>query len=146
MKVLLQRVSFGRVRVESSTIGEIEKGLVLLVGLGKEDDITKLKPMAQKLAQMRIFPGDAGSFHLSVLDIKGGVLLIPQFTLFADTKKGRRPEFFSAMDPQNATILFDAFVEEFRSLGVEKVETGEFGAHMHVELENDGPVTIMVES
>ena len=146
MKVLLQRVSFGRVKVDDAVIGEIKRGLLLLVGIGKEDDLSKIKPMAQKIAQMRIFPDEAGRFHLSVIDIKGGILLIPQFTLFADTSKGRRPEFFGAMAPQNASILFDAFVEEFRKLDIERVEKGEFGAHMQVELENDGPVTIMVDN
>ena len=146
MKVLLQRVNHAHVCVDAVKTGEIDKGLMLFVGLGKNDDLGKLRPMAQKLASMRIFPDENGRFHFSVLDTKGGVLIVPQFTLYADTEKGRRPDFFSAMDPQNATILFDAFVEEFRRLGVEKVETGEFGAHMLVELENDGPVTIMLES
>ena len=145
MKVLLQRVSHARVRVDGASVGEIERGLLLLVGFAKEDDDSKLKPITQKLCNLRIFPDEVGRFHLSVLDIEGEVLLVPQFTLYADTSKGRRPEFFSAMEPQRATVMFDALVGEFKALGVKKVQTGEFGAHMHVELENDGPVTIMVE-
>lgn len=146
MKIVLQRVSHASVRVSDRATGSVERGLMLLVGMGHGDDESKLKPMAEKIAQMRIFPDERGRFHLSLLDINGGVLLVPQFTLFADTSKGRRPEFFGAMEPGAASTLFDRFVEEFRNLKISPVGTGEFGAHMHVALENDGPVTIILEN
>lgn len=145
MKVILQRVNRAAVMVEGETIGSIERGLLLLVGLGTGDDEGKLKPMAEKIVNMRIFPNDEGKFHFSVLDVGGAVLAVPQFTLFADTSKGRRPEFFGAMHPGEAEPMFGKFVEVVRGLGV-RVETGRFGAHMHVALENDGPVTISLES
>ena len=121
------------------------KGLLLLVGFGKEDDSSKLRPMAEKLLNMRVFPDEKGRFHFSVIDMAGEVLAVPQFTLYADTKKGRRPEFFSAKEPKEATRLFDEFVEQLNELHSEKVATGSFGAYMKVSLENDGPVTIMLE-
>ncbi len=144
MKVLLQRVSSASVTVDGTVRGAIDRGLLLLVGFGQGDTVAALAPMAEKLAVMRIFPNEQGRFHFSVKDIGGGVLLIPQFTLFADTSKGRRPEFFGALPPAEATKLFDAFVEEFTKLGVSPVEKGVFGADMKVSLLNDGPVTIMV--
>ncbi len=145
MKVHLQRVSSAAVHVDGAAVGTIDRGLLLLVGFGQNDTAAPLKPMAEKLCNMRIFPNDEGRFHFSVKDIQGGVLLVPQFTLFADTSKGRRPEFFGAMAPKEASALFDAFVEEFRSLGIQPVATGVFGADMKVSLVNDGPVTILVE-
>ncbi|NMC63116.1 MAG: D-tyrosyl-tRNA(Tyr) deacylase [SAR324 cluster bacterium] len=145
MKVLLQRVNFARVLVEEKTVGEIGRGLLLFVGFGQDDDEKKLASMAVKLCNMRVFENEKSHFDKSLLDIGGEVLLVPQFTLFADTSKGRRPEFFKAMEPDRATGFFDQFVDEFRKLHINVVQTGIFGDHMHVELENNGPVTIMVE-
>jgi len=145
MKVLLQRVNYARVRVDEKVVGEINRGLLLLVGLGQEDDASKLGQMALKICNMRIFENVRSHFDKSLLDIGGGVLLVPQFTLFADTSKGRRPEFFKAMEPGKATEFFNRFVNEFQKLQVSVVQAGIFGAHMHVELENNGPVTIMIE-
>jgi D-tyrosyl-tRNA(Tyr) deacylase len=118
---------------------------MLLVGVGKSDTDKQLKAMAQKIANMRIFPDEQGRFHLSVIDIQGGILAVPQFTLYADTKKGRRPEFFGAMPPEQATVMFDQFVELLGDITEKNVEVGVFGADMQVALENSGPVTIMVE-
>lgn len=146
MKVLLQRVSSASVDVDGATIGSIGAGLLLLVGFGKADTEAALEPMAKKLLNMRIFPDERGRFHFSLLDQGGALLLVPQFTLFADTDKGRRPEFFSALDPALAEQLFLEFTETVKKLGVKEIATGRFGAHMQVRLENDGPVTIMVES
>ena len=148
MKVLLQRVSQASVSVSGQVIGSIQRGLLLLVGLGQDDSAAKLKPMVEKLINLRVFPDpedDRKHFHLSLLQIDGGALLVPQFTLFADTNKGRRPEFFNSMPPQAARELFSAFIETVKASGIKEVAQGEFGAHMHVALENDGPVTIMVE-
>ena len=146
MKVLLQRVSSASVEVDGQIVGQIGQGLLLLTGFAKHDTASALKLMAAKAANLRIFPGEDGRFHLSVLDIKGGVLVVPQFTLFADTSKGRRPEFFGAMDPTEAEKLFLQFIDEFRALGLLSVASGIFGAHMKIRLENDGPVTIMLET
>lgn len=146
MKVVLQRVSQSSVTVDEKLTATIEKGLMLLVGFGKSDEISKLRPMAEKVLNMRIFPDEKGRFHYSCLDVSGGVLLVPQFTLYADTGNGRRPEFFEALEPAKATELFDEFVKEVSSLGVASVQTGIFGAHMKVALENDGPVTICLEN
>lgn len=146
MKVLLQRVNYASVKVDEQVIAEINKGLLLLTGFGEGDDAGKLKPMAEKIVNMRIFPDSKGRFHLSVLDIDGSVLVVPQFTLFADTSKGRRPEFFRALKPQSASILIDKFVDAFKQLGIKDILSGQFGAHMKVGLENDGPVTIMLEN
>lgn len=146
MKVLLQRVSSASVDVEGTTIGRIGSGLLLLVGFGQGDTQALLLPMAKKLINMRIFADDRGKFHFSLLDTGGALLLVPQFTLFADTQKGRRPEFFGALEPAQAEPLFLAFAETFSGLGINNVATGRFGADMQVKLENDGPVTIMLES
>ena len=145
MRVLLQRVNNAQVTVEGRVVGRIERGLLLLVGLGQGDDESRLKPAAEKVVNMRIFPDDKGRFHFSTLDIEGEILAVSQFTLYADTSKGRRPDFFSALEPTKARELFEKFVSEIQALGVKRVETGEFGAEMKVALENDGPVTIMLE-
>ena len=144
MKVLLQRVSFAKVVVDSKVIGKINQGLLLLVGLGQGDDESKLRPMADKILNMRIFSDGNSKFNLSLLDIKGEVLVISQFTLYADTNKGRRPDFFQALEPTRAKELCDQFVEVLKESGL-KIESGEFGASMQVSLQNEGPVTIMVE-
>ena len=146
MKVLIQRVSRASVTVEGEIVGAIEAGLLLFAGIGLEDDQSKLKPMAEKIYNLRIFPDDKGRFHHSLREVSGELLLISQFTLFADTGKGRRPDFFGAMKPPEAEQLFDSFVGIFRELGIERVEQGKFGAMMDVELVNDGPVTIMLEN
>ncbi len=145
MKVLLQRVSRAAVTVQGKPISQIDSGLLLLTGIAEGDDLEVIKSFAKKIATLRVFPDDRGRFDRSLLDIKGQALVVSQFTLFADTSKGRRPEFFKAAKPEIAKPLCDKFVEALRSEGVEDVQQGEFGAHMLVELVNDGPVTIMLE-
>lgn len=146
MRVVLQRVSHALVKVDGAVVGRIGQGLLLLVGFGKGDDEQVLSPMVHKLAHLRVFPDERGRFHYSVLEIGGGILAVPQFTLFADTSKGRRPEFFNALEPERASQLFDQFVALLREHNVALVQTGIFGAHMQVALENDGPVTILLEN
>ncbi len=147
MRVHLQRVNHASVVVEGETVGAIDRGVLLLVGLGKEDTKDNLLPMAHKVSNLRIFPDEKGRFHFSVKDIQGEVLLVPQFTLYGDLKKGRRPDFFSALEPHVASPLFDQFVEIFREIPeISTVATGVFGAYMKVSLENDGPVTLLLES
>ena len=150
MRIVAQRVNTASVSVGGELLGEITFGLVLLVGFGKESDSgpdtqTKLANAADRVAHLRIFPDDAGRFHRSVLDIGGGVLAVPQFTLYGDMTRGRRPDFFGALEPEKALELFEGFVAELRKKGIARVETGRFGAHMKVQLENDGPVTILLE-
>jgi D-tyrosyl-tRNA(Tyr) deacylase len=144
MKIIIQRVNYASVTVDGAVTGKIDRGLLLLIGFGENDDNSKLKAVAEKITNMRIFPDEKGKFHFSVIDIKGGLLLVPQFTLFADCAKGRRPEFFGALAPDKATKLFDEFVAVMKSVSP-LVETGIFGADMKVALENDGPVTIPLE-
>lgn len=145
MKVLLQRVSEAEVKVEQQSIGKIGPGILALVGFGKGDDLSKLKPMADKLLNLRIFPDQRGRFDKSILDSAGAILLVPQFTLYADCSAGRRPDFFASLEPALAKDLFEKFVAQVKNSAIAQVQTGEFGAHMHVSLLNDGPVTIMLE-
>ena len=145
MKVVIQRVNHASVKVSGKIAGAIQKGLCLLIGFGPEDHAGKLGAMADKIAHLRIFPNAAGRFDRSVLEVGGGVLLVPQFTLYADTRKGRRPDFFGALAPAAAAPLFEQFVDVFTQTGVNPVEAGVFGAEMQVALENDGPVTIILE-
>ena len=146
MRIVLQRVNNAKVTVEGRTQGEISRGILLLVGFGGEDENPPLKAMAQKIVNLRIFPRGDSKFDISLLDIKGEVLLVPQFTLYGDTRKGRRPDFFSSLPPGPAALFFDQFAAEFRALGISRVATGIFGAYMQVALENDGPVTLVLDS
>lgn len=146
MRIVLQRVRRASVEVNGTITGACELGVMLLVGFGEGDDESKLRGLAEKIANMRIFPDEQGRFHHSLLEVGGGVLAVPQFTLFADTSKGRRPDFFAALKPELSQPLFDAFQAALRRAGIEHVEAGIFGAHMLVALENDGPVTILLEA
>ncbi len=145
MKVVLQRVSQAHVTVDDSIVGAIQHGCVLLVGFGKGDTADCIQPMVDKIVKMRIFENDAKRFDKDIIEVDGEILAISQFTLFADTAKGRRPEFFQALEPDAASVLFDTFVEALRKTPVKKVASGVFGAHMKVSLVNDGPVTITLE-
>lgn len=145
MKALVQRVSQASVTVGGKVVGQIGRGLVVLVGVAAEDTEKDVSYLADKVAQLRIFADDAGKFNISALDSGGEMLLISQFTLLADTRKGRRPSFIEAAPPQQAESLFNLFVEHMRSTGL-KVQTGRFQQHMLVEIHNDGPVTIMLDS
>jgi D-tyrosyl-tRNA(Tyr) deacylase len=144
MKAVLQRVKKGIVSVGEKTVGEIDQGLVILLGVGPEDTEDHAKKLAHKLAHLRIFADEQGKMNLSLTDIEGQALVVPQFTLFADTRRGHRPSFTDAGPPALADPLAAYFADCLRNLGID-TEEGEFGAHMLVEIHNDGPVTIMVE-
>jgi len=146
MRVLLQRVTAGRVTVQGQPTGEIGPGLVLLVGIGQGDTQNAADRLAQKVAALRIFSDDEGRFNHSLLDVGGAALVVSQFTLYADTRKGKRPSFAQAAPPEHARPLIDRFVSALRGLGIHPVATGTFGAHMTVEIHNDGPVTIWLDS
>jgi D-tyrosyl-tRNA(Tyr) deacylase len=144
MRTVLQRVNCGKVVVEGKTTADIGKGLVILLGIGPGDDAGKCTQMAKKIAQMRIFEDEQEKMNLSLLDVGGAAIVVSQFTLYADTRKGNRPSFIEAAKPELASPLVDEFVEDLVALGV-PTQTGIFGAHMLVSLENDGPVTICLE-
>lgn len=145
MKVLLQRVNKACVSINSKIIGNIGKGLVVLVGVASNDTEKDVHYLVEKVAGLRIFTDDTGKFNLSIKDIKGEFLVISQFTLLADTRKGRRPSFTEAAPSAQAENLFNEFVKQMRNTGL-KTETGEFQQYMQVEIHNDGPVTIMLDS
>ena len=145
MRAVVQRVNWAKVEVEGKVTGRIDAGLCVLVGVGRDDDESHAKWLAQKTLAARIFKDDAGKMNRSVLDIGGKVLAISQFTLFGDLRKGTRPSFTAAMAPERAVQLFDSFCEHGRQLGVD-VATGVFGAHMEVTLDNTGPVTLLLDS
>ena len=145
MRALLQRTTAASVRVAGEVVGEIDRGLVILVGIGPEDTEATADQMAQKSAELRLFRDDAGRTNRSLLDTGGGALVISQFTLYADTRRGRRPGFTGAAPPDDAERLYERFADALRELGV-TVATGRFGAEMAVELVNDGPFTIWLDS
>ena len=145
MRALLQRVTNGRVTIEGRVKGEIGNGLVILLGVGAGDTEAEIEPLANKIANLRIFSDSEGKFNLSAMDVKAEMLVVSQFTLYADCRKGRRPSFTDAARPEIASPLCDSFVEKLRAMGF-KVETGEFQADMLVEIHNDGPVTIWLDT
>lgn len=145
MRALVQRVSEARVRVEGEIVGEIGHGVLALVGATHDDTPTQAAKLADKIANLRIFEDDDGKMNLSTLDIGGGVLAVSQFTLYGDTRKGRRPAFVEAARPEVAEPLVDEVLAALRDLGVDPVQTGIFRTDMKVELINDGPVTLMIE-
>jgi len=145
MKALVQRVVKGSVTVDGEIVGSIGRGLVVLAGVGAGDTEKDVDYLAEKVANLRIFSDAGGKFNLSALDTGGEVLLISQFTLVADTRKGRRPSFSDAAPPEDAERLISLFVDRLRAAGL-RVATGRFRAHMLVEIHNDGPVTIMLDS
>ena len=144
MRVLIQRVSRASVTVEQQTISNIGKGLLILLGIGHSDGEEQAAFLAEKVANLRIFEDEQGKTNLSILDVKGAAIVVSQFTLYADTRKGRRPSFIDAALPEVALPLVDRFVALLRSHGV-PTQTGQFGAHMLVEIYNDGPVTVWLE-
>ena len=146
MRVLLQRVSKGRVVVAGQITGEIGQGLVLLVGVGEGDTESHADRLARKIVDLRIFNDGDGKFNRSLLDVAGGALVVSQFTLYADARKGRRPSFTGAAKPDVARPLCDRLAERLRGLGVHPVATGGFGAHMDVDIHNDGPVTLWLDT
>ena len=145
MRAVIQRVNYGRVTIDGRVTADIGKGLVILLGIGPGDDAEKSAALAKKIAQLRIMEDGQGKMNLSILDTGGSAVVVSQFTLYADTRKGNRPSFTDAAPPQTASPLVDHFVAQLRALGI-PTQTGEFGAHMLVALENDGPVTIWIEN
>jgi D-tyrosyl-tRNA(Tyr) deacylase len=145
VKALLQRVTSASVSVGGELVGRIGRGLVVLVGVANGDSEKDARYLAQRLVNLRLFSDEEGRFNLSALEIGGELLLVSQFTLLADTRKGRCPSFSDAALPAQAEELFQRFVEEAKATGL-KVETGRFQQYMQVEIHNDGPVTIMLES
>lgn len=144
MRALIQRVSSGKVTVDDQIIAQIGQGLIILLGIGHGDSEEQAVYLAEKIANLRIFEDEQGKSNLSVLDVGGESIVVSQFTLYADTRKGRRPSFINAADPDLAAPLVERFAELLRGHGV-PTQTGHFGAHMLVEINNDGPVTIWLE-
>lgn len=144
MRALIQRVSQGRVSVAGKTIAEINKGIIILLGVGHEDGEEQAQYLAKKIAELRIFEDEQGKTNLSLLDIGGEAIVVSQFTLYADTRKGRRPSFINAAHPDIAEPLVERFIELLKGHRIPTL-SGEFGAHMLVEIDNDGPVTIWME-
>ena len=145
MRAVLQRVSRARVVVDGAVTGEIGAGLLILVGVGKNDTDEAAKYLAEKTANLRIFDDEQGKMNRSLLDVQGAALVVSQFTLYGDARGQRRPSFIQAAPPEEGKRLYEAFVKALRALGV-RVETGVFQAMMEVELTNDGPVTILLDS
>jgi D-aminoacyl-tRNA deacylase len=144
MKAIVQRVSHGKVSVEKRQVAEINQGVVILLGVGDSDSEAQVDFLAEKIGTLRIFEDKQGKMNLSLLDVSGSALVVSQFTLYADTRKGRRPSFTDAALPEIARPLVDRFIRQLTLLGV-PTQQGEFGAHMLVEINNDGPVTIILE-
>lgn len=146
MRIILQRVKFGSVTVEGQITGQVEQGYVALVGVTHSDTQVEAELLARKTAQLRVFEDEAGKMNLSLLEVVGGVLVISQFTLYADARRGRRPGFTDAARPEQAAPLVDYYAQRLKEEGVSRVERGIFGATMLVEIHNDGPVTILLDT
>lgn len=145
MRAVVQRVTSASVTVDGRVAGEIGAGLVVLLGVSRADNPESAAYLAEKIANLRIFSDEAGKMNLSLVDMRGSALVVSQFTLYGDTRGGRRPSYIQAAPPEEAARLYEEFVRSMRALGV-AVETGVFQAHMQVELVNDGPVTILLDS
>ncbi|MCI6693297.1 MULTISPECIES: D-aminoacyl-tRNA deacylase [unclassified Clostridium] len=145
MRVVVQRVTSSKVIVNDNVIGSINKGFNLLIGFSKEDTEEDLLYLKDKIINLRIFEDENDKMNLSLLDVKGDILAISQFTLYGDCRKGRRPNFMEAEGGDKAKALYERFIELLKETNL-KIETGEFGAHMKVDIQNDGPVTIILDS
>jgi len=145
LRAVVQRVDWARVVVENDTVGAIDKGLLVLLGVTGDDSDRDVSWMAEKIVNLRIFEDENGKMNLSLRDVGGKALVVSQFTLYGDCRKGRRPSFVKAAEPAMAERLYESFMDAVKDLGV-AVERGKFGAHMKVELCNDGPVTLIVDS
>ena len=146
MRVIVQRVKESRVEIGGETVGQIGQGLMVLLGITDTDTKAHCDFMADKLVNLRIFTDDQDKMNLSLQDISGEMLIVSQFTLYGDCKKGRRPSFVGAAKPDIAIPLYEYFIEAVKAKGVKKVETGQFGADMQVYIQNDGPVTLMLDT
>ena len=146
MRVVLQRVMYGDVSVDGASVGSVDRGFVALVGVTHEDTQAEADLLAAKTANLRVFEDADGKMNLSMLDVGAGILVVSQFTLYADVRKGRRPSFINAAKPDIAEPLVEYFAERLRQEGIQRVEMGQFGAMMHVTIHNDGPVTIVLDS
>lgn len=146
MKTVVQRVSEANVSVDGKVVGEISLGMLVLLGIASEDSLEDMKWMINKLINLRIFKDNENKMNLSVQDVKGSILIVSQFTLYGDSKKGNRPSFVSAAGPEIAIPLYNSFISSLKDSFSGKVETGIFGADMKVSLINDGPVTLIIES
>tara|TARA_Y100000766_G_C18836695_1_gene570808 strand:+ start:38 stop:481 length:444 start_codon:yes stop_codon:yes gene_type:complete len=146
MKLAIQRVTSSCLYIEGSLISQIKQGLVVLIGISKSDSENVIDKLVKKLLNLRIFEDENSKMNYSILDIEGEILLVSQFTLYADTRKGNRPSFIDAADPKNAEHLYNKFLERLNFILGDKLKTGKFGANMQVELVNDGPVTIIIEN
>jgi D-tyrosyl-tRNA(Tyr) deacylase len=145
MRAVVQRVTSSKVEVDGVVVGAIKKGFNVLLGISKDDTEEDLKYIKDKLINLRVFEDEDDKMNLSLLDVNGEILLISQFTLYGDCRKGRRPNFMNALGGDEAKILYDKFVLMVKETGL-KVETGVFGAHMNVDIQNDGPVTVLLDS
>ncbi|AUN15537.1 D-tyrosyl-tRNA(Tyr) deacylase [[Clostridium] sordellii] len=145
MRAVVQRVASSKVIVDESTIGEINKGLLILLGVTHEDTSKDVDYLLDKIVNLRIFEDENDKMNLSLKDVNGELLVVSQFTLYGDCRKGRRPNFTNAAKPDLATSLYEEFIDKAKKEGI-KVGTGKFGAHMMVDLVNDGPVTILIDS
>lgn len=146
MKALIQRVTSGKVTIGEKVIGEIGLGYVILLGVKEGDSEKEADFLAEKIVNLRVMSDENEKMNKTILDVGGEILVVSQFTLYADTNSGRRPSFLTAAKPDIANKLYEYFIGRLKSLGVKSVQTGEFGAYMSVELINDGPVTIMLDT
>lgn len=146
MRVVLQRVAHARVEVDGAEVGAIGRGYLLLVGIGRDTDDADVTKLAAKVVNLRLFPDEAGTMNRSLADVQGQVLVVSQFTLYGDTRKGRRPSWAGAAEPAVAVGRVETFAQTLEALGVSKVARGVFGADMKIELLNDGPVTLILDS
>ena len=146
MRLFFQRVTGAAVTVDGAVVGEIGAGAVMLLGVGAADTETEMKLLAKKAAELRVFSDEDGKFRYSLLDIGGQALVVSNFTLYANCRHGRRPEFLEAARPETAIPLYEAFLQELRTLGVSRVEAGVFGADMKLDIHGDGPVSIWLDT
>ena len=145
MKLVVQRVKESSLKIKNKLYSSINAGMVILIGISKNDNYEMAKELAKKIIKLRIFNDDNGKMNKNIMEIKGEVLVVSQFTLYADTNKGNRPSFINAAKPELAISLYNQFIDELQKLISSKVRTGKFGANMKIELVNDGPVTIILE-
>ena len=146
MKLVVQRVIKCDLKIDRKIFSSIGYGMVIFIGISKEDDFSLLNKLATKISKLRIFNDEFGKMNKNINDINGEILLVSQFTLYADTKKGNRPSFIKAADPENAIKIYNSFIEELKKFVNTKIKTGKFGADMKINLINDGPVTIILEN